>query len=100
MFPKYDRLVVEPIKSPKPKPDVNSLVFGAEFTDHMLSVEWTAENGWSEPKITPYQNLSLAPSCSTLHYALEVSFTYFFQQYILVIAMLFKWYTMKYPSDK
>lgn len=78
MFPKYDRLVVEPVKSPKPKPDVNSLVFGAEFTDHMLSVEWTAENGWSEPKITPYQNLSLAPSCSTLHYALEVSFTYFF----------------------
>ena len=78
MFPKYDRLVVEPIKSPKPKPDVNSLVFGAEFTDHMLSVEWTAENGWSEPKITPYQNLSLAPSCSTLHYALEVSFSYFF----------------------
>ncbi|KAM7431193.1 branched-chain-amino-acid aminotransferase [Porites harrisoni] len=68
---KYDRLVVEPIKSPKPKPDVNSLVFGAEFTDHMLSVEWTAENGWSEPKIKPYQNLSLAPSCSTLHYALE-----------------------------
>lgn len=68
---KYDRLVVEPIKSPKPKPDVNSLVFGAEFADHMLSVEWTAENGWSEPKITPYQNLSLAPSCSTLHYALE-----------------------------
>ncbi|KAJ7390998.1 branched-chain-amino-acid aminotransferase [Desmophyllum pertusum] len=68
---KYDRLVVEPITTPKPKPDVNSLVFGAEFTDHMLSVEWSADNGWDEPKITPYQNLSLAPSSSTLHYALE-----------------------------
>ena len=42
------------------------------FTDHMLSVEWTAENGWDVPKISPYQNLSLPPSASTFHYALEV----------------------------
>lgn len=68
---KYDRLVVEPIKTPKPKPDINSLVFGAEFTDHMLSVEWTTDSGWGEPKVMSYQNLSLAPSCSVFHYALE-----------------------------
>lgn len=68
---KYEKLVVEPIKIPKPKPDVNSLVFGAEFTDHMLVVEWNVNSGWSDPKITPYQNLSLAPSCSVLHYGLE-----------------------------
>ena len=68
----YEKLVVEPVTSPKPKPDVNSLVFGAEFSDHMLSVEWDASHGWGEPKITPYQNFSLAPSCSTFHYALEV----------------------------
>lgn len=68
---KYERLVVEPAKTLKPKPDVNSLVFGAEFTDHMLSVEWNADRGWSEPKIAPYQNLSLAPACSVFHYGLE-----------------------------
>ena len=61
---------------PKPKPDINSLVFGAEFTDHMLSVEWTTDSGWGEPKIMPYQNLTLAPSCSVFHYALEVSEDY------------------------
>ena len=71
-FFKYDRLVVEPTKSPKSKSDYNTLVFGAEFTDHMLSIEWTAENGWADPKIKPYQNLSLPPSCSVFHYALEV----------------------------
>ncbi|KAK2565396.1 Branched-chain-amino-acid aminotransferase [Acropora cervicornis] len=68
---KYDKLVVEPIKTPKPKPDVNSLVFGAEFTDHMLRVEWNVNDGWGDPKITPFQNLSLAPSSSVLHYGLE-----------------------------
>ena len=64
---------MEPAKTLKPKPDVNSLVFGAEFTDHMLSVEWNADRGWNEPKIAPYQNLSLAPACSVFHYGLEVS---------------------------
>ena len=39
----------------------------------MLRVEWNSDHGWGEPKISPYQNLSLAPSCSTFHYALEVS---------------------------
>ena len=68
----YEKLVVEPATTLKPKPDVNSLVFGAEFTDHMLGVEWDVNHGWGEPKITPYQNFSLAPSCSTFHYALEV----------------------------
>lgn len=72
-FLQYEKLVVEPIKTPKPKPDVNSLIFGAEFTDHMLSVEWDSDHGWNDPKITPYQDISLAPSCSVFHYALEVT---------------------------
>lgn len=35
----------------------------------MLSIEWTAEAGWHTPRITPYQNLSLDPASSVLHYA-------------------------------
>ena len=34
----------------------------------MLSLEWTGE-GWSSPRITPYQNLSLDPASCVLHYA-------------------------------
>lgn len=35
----------------------------------MLSIEWTAADGWLAPRITPYQNLSLDPATSVFHYA-------------------------------
>ena len=35
----------------------------------MLSAEWTSSQGWFPPRITPYQNLSLDPATSVLHYA-------------------------------
>lgn len=38
-------------------------------TDHMLTAEWTAASGWLAPKINPYQNFSLDPATSVLHYA-------------------------------
>ena len=37
----------------------------------MLSLEWTAKEGWLSPRITPYQNLSLDPATCVLHYAFE-----------------------------
>lgn len=37
----------------------------------MLAVEWTAQDGWLDPKITPYQNLSLDPATCVFHYAFE-----------------------------
>ncbi|KAL3467042.1 aminotransferase [Aspergillus heterothallicus] len=40
-------------------------------TDHMVTVRWTAENGWETPEVKPYQNLSLPPTASCLHYATE-----------------------------
>jgi hypothetical protein len=39
--------------------------------DHMLSLEWTASEGWLPPRITPYQNLSLDPATCVFHYAFE-----------------------------
>lgn len=39
--------------------------------DHMLSIEWTASQGWLPPRITPYQNLSLDPATCVFHYAFE-----------------------------
>ncbi|KAL7944965.1 aminotransferase [Trichoderma barbatum] len=47
------------------------LVFGRNFTDHMLSIEWTREQGWHAPHILPYQNLSLDPATCVFHYAFE-----------------------------
>lgn len=37
----------------------------------MLSIEWTASDGWLPPRITPYQNLSLDPATCVFHYAFE-----------------------------
>jgi branched-chain amino acid aminotransferase len=37
----------------------------------MLSIEWTAEQGWLPSQITPYQNLSLDPATCVFHYAFE-----------------------------
>jgi branched-chain amino acid aminotransferase len=47
------------------------LVFGRYFTDHMVSLEWTASDGWMDPRIVPYQNLSLDPATCVFHYAFE-----------------------------
>ncbi|KAK4543711.1 hypothetical protein LTR36_005356 [Oleoguttula mirabilis] len=57
--------------TPKALTPHNELVFGRTFTDHMLSLEWTAGEGWLAPRITPYQNLSLDPATCVLHYAFE-----------------------------
>jgi branched-chain amino acid aminotransferase len=37
----------------------------------MLSIEWTASQGWLPPRITPYQNLSLDPATCVFHYSFE-----------------------------
>ena len=63
--------MIEPCKNPKPKVDPSKLLFGHTFTDHMLTCEWSRQGGWSAPKILSYGNLSLPPSASVLHYAIE-----------------------------
>ncbi|KAK1329973.1 hypothetical protein QTO34_010157 [Cnephaeus nilssonii] len=66
-------LQLEMTQKPRKKPDPNeTLVFGKTFTDHMLMVEWTEQAGWSRPRIQPFQNLTLHPACSALHYSLQL----------------------------
>ncbi|XP_034448446.1 branched-chain-amino-acid aminotransferase, cytosolic-like isoform X1 [Hippoglossus hippoglossus] len=56
----------------KPKPDPSTLVFGKQFSDHMLTINWSEKDGWEAPQIKPFQNLSLHPACSALHYSIEL----------------------------
>ena len=42
--------------------------FGKYFTDHMVRIDWTAENGWSDARLIPYGPLSLDPATNVLHY--------------------------------
>ncbi|KAH0603631.1 uncharacterized protein H6S33_007290 [Morchella sextelata] len=65
------KLTVTRTQTPKEMLKPEELVFGRTFSDHMLSIEWTAQSGWATPQITPYQNLSLDPATCVFHYAFE-----------------------------
>ena len=47
--------------------DFNNLPFGKVFSDHMFAMDY-ANGEWSGAKIIPYQNLTVSPANSTLHY--------------------------------
>lgn len=57
-------------QNPKPLQPLKDLVFGKTFTDHMMSVEWTATEGWHPPRIHPYSKIALDPSAIVFHYGL------------------------------
>jgi len=65
-------LTIELTKNKKQKPPFDStLKFGVATTDHMLEINWSAQNGWEKPKIVPYHTFQMDPCNSTLHYAIE-----------------------------
>lgn len=63
---------IERAKKLKEKPDENNLHFGQIFTDHMFIIEYKTGKGWYDPKIMPYQNISLEPSAMVFHYGQEM----------------------------
>ncbi|KAK1759689.1 mitochondrial branched-chain-amino-acid aminotransferase [Echria macrotheca] len=65
------KLVVEKTTTPGALKKPEDLIFGRNFTDHMLTIEWNKTSGWLAPHITPYQNLSLDPATCVFHYAFE-----------------------------
>ena len=46
--------------------------FGRHFTDHMVTIDWTIEEGWHSARVTPYGPLQLDPASSVLHYGQEI----------------------------
>lgn len=55
-------------KNFKPKPDVSKIGFGTKFTDYMFEMDYNPEEGWHDPRIVPYRELSISPANTTLHY--------------------------------
>lgn len=59
--------------APKAKPaDETKLGFGKIFTDHMFLMDYTAGEGWRDPRIVPYGPFQLDPACVVFHYAQEI----------------------------
>ncbi len=51
--------------------DFDNLKFGSVYTDHMLVCDY--KNGrWENPKITPYQPISLNPASKIFHYGQSI----------------------------
>ena len=54
----------------KPKPeDESKLSFGKTFTDYMFTMPYKTGMGWHNAEIRPFENFSLSPACSVLHYS-------------------------------
>ena len=59
--------------TPKAKPAPGQkLGFGKIFTDHMFVMNYTEGKGWHDPRVVPYENISLAPSAMVFHYGQEM----------------------------
>ena len=56
----------------KEKPDSSTLGFGKILTDHMFMMDWNDQKGWYNARIVPFENISLHPASTVLHYGSEI----------------------------
>lgn len=62
-----DILVKETSASRHQVTDIDQIVFGKEYSDHMLVSDFS-EGHWHDTEIKAYENLSLSPATSFMHY--------------------------------
>ncbi|WP_233567013.1 branched-chain amino acid aminotransferase [Cohnella endophytica] len=67
-----NKITVELTTEPKKKPENSQLSFGKYFTDHMFIMDYDAGVGWHDPRIVPYQPISLDPAAKVFHYGQTV----------------------------
>lgn len=58
--------------NPKVKPEASVLGFGKYFSDHMFIMDYNDETGWTNARIVPFENISLHPASTVLHYGSEI----------------------------
>jgi len=46
--------------------------FGQVFTDHMITLRWSAGRGWHDGRLEPYGPFALDPATAVFHYAQEL----------------------------
>ncbi|QCB28839.1 branched-chain amino acid aminotransferase [Corynebacterium endometrii] len=42
--------------------------FGKEFTDHMVTIDWTKDKGWHNAQLQPYGPVTMDPATNVFHY--------------------------------
>jgi len=67
------KIEILPLTTQKPKiKDESTLVFGRQFTDRMLVMEYDTGKGWHSARIQQYGPFSLDPAAMVLHYSQEI----------------------------
>jgi branched-chain amino acid aminotransferase len=61
-----------PVSAPERAEILANPGFGKVFTDHMVVIRHSAEQGWHDAKLMPRGPLSIDPACAVLHYAQEI----------------------------
>lgn len=56
----------------KDKPSMDGIPFGTCFSDHMFIMNYDEGKGWHDPRITPFENISLSPAAMVFHYGQEI----------------------------
>ncbi|MBA9007316.1 branched-chain amino acid aminotransferase [Thermomonospora cellulosilytica] len=46
--------------------------WGQHFTDHMITIRYSADRGWHDARLEPYGPISLDPATQVFHYAQEI----------------------------
>lgn len=67
-----NKIAIELTTKKKEKPAFDQLGFGNFFTDHMFIMDYSEEKGWHDPRIIPYQPISLEPAAMVFHYGQTV----------------------------
>ncbi len=66
---------IRPSSHPLPDAEREELLrapaFGQLFTDHMITLRWSAERGWHDGRLEPYGPFTLDPATSVFHYSQE-----------------------------
>ncbi|KHF40405.1 branched-chain amino acid aminotransferase [Halalkalibacter okhensis] len=59
-------------KDKKTKPDADKIAFGKHYSDHMFVMDFQADKGWYDPRIVPYEPITLDPAAMIFHYGQTV----------------------------
>ena len=66
---------IHPTSRPVPEAEREAILaapgFGQVFTDHMVTLRWSAASGWHDARLEPYGPLTLDPATSVFHYGQE-----------------------------
>jgi branched-chain amino acid aminotransferase len=67
---------IHPSRQPVPAAQRDTILaapgFGQVFTDHMVTLRWSAGSGWHDGRLEPYGPFTLDPAAKVFHYGQEI----------------------------